>query len=121
VTHSAERVSAVVVDGDRSTWAVTVVKSFVYAFISIRPDFVAGHCIEAVDSLELSWDSQAVGNIDAAVGDGRPAIAARYFSAPADWQLPAVKFLHNTFFLPETISIRASPLGPICGRSLTAK
>ena len=121
MSHSAERVSPIAVNSNRSTWAVAIADAFVHAFVGARPDWLAGHCIEAVDALELSWSSYAVGDIDAAGGDGWAAVAICNFGPQSRLQLRRVEFSNDTFFMPNAVSVRPSPLRPVFCASLGAK
>ena len=83
MSHSAERVSPIAVNSNRSAWAVAIADAFVHASVGARPDWLAGHSIEAVDALELSRLNYAVGDIDAAVSNGWAAVAVRDFGPPS--------------------------------------
>ncbi|MHC4073127.1 MAG: hypothetical protein ACYTGS_14015, partial [Planctomycetota bacterium] len=90
---------------------------FVIAFILARPQFIACHRIETVDTFELRRLSYSVGYIDSAVGCRGPAVAGPDFGTPADGQFRLIEQLNNAVFGPDTISIRTSPLRPVCAKN----
>ena len=113
MAHSAERIGSVFVDGNRSAWAVSEHDFLIFAFIVIRPDFVAGHGIKAVNTLNLGWGCYTVGYVNPAASDGWPAVAVGNLGAPPDIELWSIEFLDNALFGPDAVPGGTSPLGPI--------
>ena len=92
---------------------------FVGAVVGEAPQAAARLPIEAVDPFRLTWLGLPVGDVDAAFGHGRAAIAAADADTPADGKLRAGELVDNAGFLPHAIASWATPLGPIVAHELT--
>ena len=92
----------------------------VIAVVAEVPQAVARLPIEAQDPFRLTWIGLPVGDVHAAFGHGRAAVAAADGGPPADRNLGGGELLHDAGFLPHAIASWTAPLGPIVAHELTA-
>ena len=69
---------------------------FVFAFIVVGPDFIAGQSIEAVNPLYLFWSRQAICDVNPSAGYGWTAVAVGDFGLPSDFEAWSIEFINNT-------------------------
>src|SRR5262245_5632826 len=110
---SAEGVGFALVNRDRGARAGGIADATVWAVIFVGPKAAAGFFIEAVDSLALGRLGDAIGEIHAAIGHGRPTVAGADFDAPFGGQFAGSEFLNDSRFAPDTVTVGSAPLRPI--------
>ena len=117
--HGPQGIGTAIVDGDAGPRPSRVPYIFVGAVVGEAPQAVARLPIKAVDPFRLTWIGLPVGDVYAAFGHGRAAIAAADADTPADRKLRAGELVHNAGFPPHAVASWATPLGPIVAHELT--
>ncbi len=94
----------------------------------MRPDFLAGLRVEAVDALDLFGIDEAVGDENETLPDGRSAVAAADRGTPDRFKLRFAELGCEAGFGPDSITVGSAPLRPLfslnevaCGDEQEAK
>ena len=111
--HRSQGVGTALVDGDAGPRPRHVPDVLIGAVVAEVPQAMARLPIEAVDPFRRAWLGLPVGDIDAAVGHGRPAVSAADAGPPANGKLGGRELFDNAGFPPHAIAGRATPLRPI--------
>src|SRR5438552_5489851 len=92
-------------------------KNFAIGFVQAEHPFAAGNfaALERIAGVRAFRSEQAVGDVHTALGNCRPGIAAANRSPPLDRRAVRRKFLDDSRFAPDAITLRTEPLRPIAG------
>ena len=89
------------------------------AVVGEGPQAAARFPIEAMDPFRRLRLGLQIGDVHAAFGHGRAAVAAADGGAPADGKLGGGELFDNAGFLPHAVASRTAPLRPIVAHELT--
>src|SRR5205809_7932979 len=92
-------------------------KNFAIGFVQAEHPFAAGNfaALERIAGVRAFRSEQAVGDVHTALGDCRPGIAAAKRSPPPDGRAAGRKFLDDSRFTPDAITLWTEPLRPVVG------